>query len=193
MKRCVDFLFSFVGLIVLSPLFVFVFIMIKIKMTGPVFFIQKRVGKNGKLFNMIKFRTMIIEHSGSSISVAGDNRITTFGKTLRKHKIDELPTVFNVLLGDMSIVGPRPDVLGYADKLVGENRNILKLRPGITSPASIKYANEEEVLAGVENPQEYNDTIIYPDKIKINLDYYYNRTFIGDIKIILNTVFKTHY
>ena len=127
-------------------------------------------------------------HDGSSVSVAGESRITPLGAKLRKYKIDELPELWNVLIGNMSFVGPRPDVPGYADKLEGEDRNILKLRPGITGPASLKYRNEEELLAKQANPQEYNDFVIYPDKVRINLFYLKHYSFIMDIKIIIATV-----
>ena len=157
-------------------------------MPEPVFFIQKRIGLNGKAFKVIKFRTMSVNHNGSSISVRGENRITPFGIWLRKYKLDELPELFNVLKGDMSIVGPRPDVPGYADKLIGENRKILNLKPGITGLASLKYVDEEFILSKVNNPKEYNDNIIFPDKVKINLYYYYNHSFSGDIKIIFKTI-----
>ena len=126
------------------------------------------------------------------VTTANDNRILPFGKWLRKTKLDEIVELVNVLKGEMSLVGPRPDVEGYADKLEGEERKVLELRPGITGPASLKYINEEEILANVDNPQQYNDKVIFPDKVKINLDYYHNRTFWGDIKIILNTVFYNH-
>lgn len=193
MKFLFDRLVSFVGLICLSPVLLVVAILIKIKMPGgPAFFTQKRVGRNGKLFTMYKFRSMTVSHSGSSISVAGESRITPLGAVLRKYKLDELPELWNVFVGDMSFVGPRPDVPGYADKLQGEDRLILKLRPGITGPASLKYANEEEILAQVANPQQYNDEVIFPDKVKINLNYYYNHTFIGDIKLIFQTVFRSY-
>lgn len=194
MKNFFDKITSFIGILVFTPVFLIVAILIKIKMpNGPVFFTQKRVGKDGKLFTIYKFRTMKITHSGSSISVKGENRITPLGEKLRKYKLDELPALLNVLKGDMSFVGPRPDVPGYADKLKGEDRLILKLKPGITGPASIKYANEEEILAKQKNPKKYNDEVIFPDKVKINLDYYYNHSFIGDIKLILNTIFRTNY
>ena len=194
MKNFFDKITSFIGILVFTPVFLIVAILIKIKMpNGPVFFTQKRVGKDGKLFTIYKFRTMKITHSGSSISVKGENRITPLGEKLRKYKLDELPALLNVLKGDMSFVGPRPDVPGYADKLKGEDRLVLKLKPGITGPASIKYANEEEILAKQKNPKQYNDEVIFPDKVKINLDYYYNHSFIGDIKLILNTIFRTNY
>lgn len=162
-------------------------------MPGPVLFTQKRVGQHGELFKIYKLRTMRINNSSSTITIKGENRITPFGIFLRRYKIDEFPALWNVLKGEMSLVGPRPDVPGYADLLDGENRLILKLKPGITSPATLKYSHEEEILANVNNPQEYNDTVIYPDKVKMNLDYFYTRTFIGDIKIITNTIFRTDY
>lgn len=190
LKFIFDRVAAFVGLLFLWPLLLIVAICIKIKMPGPVLFVQRRVGKEARLFKMYKFRTMTLNHSGSSISVAGENRITPLGAVLRKYKIDELPELWNVLIGDMSFVGPRPDVPGYADNLIGEDRLILKLRPGITGPASLKYANEEELLAQIDNPQEYNDNVIFPDKVKINLEYYYNHTFISDIKFIFKTIFR---
>ncbi len=193
-KYIFDRLAAFFGLLFFLPVLLVVWCLIKIKMpAGSAFFKQKRVGRRGKLFTIIKFRTMTINHSGSSVSVAGESRITPLGASLRKYKLDELPELWNVLKGDMSFVGPRPDVPGYADKLTGENRKILELRPGITGPASLKYANEEEILAKVDNPKQYNDEVIFPDKVKINLEYYENMSFWGDIKIIINTIFRTDY
>lgn len=193
MKFLFDRIVSFCGLLFLWPVLLVVAILIKIKMPGgPVIFTQKRVGRGGKLFTMYKFRSMTVGHSGSSVSVAGEHRITPLGAKLRKYKLDELPELWNVFIGDMSFVGPRPDVPGYADKLQGEDRLILKLRPGITGPASLKYANEEEILAQVPDPIRYNDEVIFPDKVKINLDYYYKHTFIGDIKLIFQTVFRSY-
>ena len=193
-KRTFDFCSSLIGLLVLSPLLILFSIAIKISSSGPVFFLQKRVGKGGKLFTLIKFRSMIVEQDNISTATArGDTRITKVGEFLRKYKLDELPELWNVLKGEMSLVGPRPDVPGYADKLVGRDRDILKLRPGITGAASIKYVNEEEILASQENPQKYNDEVIFPDKVKVNLDYYENRSFWLDIKIIFATIFRTSY
>ena len=167
--------------------------MIRIKMPdGPVVFRQKRVGRDGKLFTMYKFRSMSVGHGGSSVSVAGESRITPFGAVLRKYKLDELPELWNVLVGDMSFVGPRPDVPGYCDRLQGEDRLVLRLRPGITGPASLKYADEEELLARVDDPVAYNDEVIFPDKVRINLDYYHNHTFTGDLKLIWQTVFRSY-
>ena len=169
-------------------------ILIKSTSKGPVFFIQERVGKDGKIFKMIKFRAMFVtQEASSTISIKGDIRVTKIGVFLRKYKLYELPELINVLLGQMSLVGPRPDVPGYADKLVGEDRNILKLRPGITSPASLKYSNEEEILVKQKNPKAYNDEVIYPDKVRINLEYYNNQSIWLDIKIIFATIFRTSY
>lgn len=188
-KKLFDCGVSFFGLIILSPVLIIVGILIRIKMPGgSVIFRQKRVGQYGKLFTMYKFRSMTVSHSGSSISVKGESRITPLGAVLRKYKLDELPELWNVLIGDMSFVGPRPDVPGYADKLEGESRRILLLKPGITGPASLKYRNEEELLAEQENPQKYNDEVLFPDKVRINIDYLDNWSFWYDIKIIVYTV-----
>ena len=188
-KWLFDRIMSLVGLIVLSPVLLVVAILIRVKMPGgPVLFKQKRVGKDGKLFTMVKFCSMSVAHGGSSVSVAGESRITPLGAKLRKYKLDELPELWNVFIGDMSFVGPRPDVPGYADKLVGENRVILKLRPGITGPASLKYRDEETLLATVEDPIRYNDEVIFPDKVRINKEYYYNWSFWQDIRYIVRTV-----
>lgn len=188
-KWLFDRIMSLVGLIVLSPVLLVVAVLIRVKMPGgPVLFKQKRVGKEGKLFTMVKFRSMSVAHGGSSVSVAGESRITPLGAKLRKYKLDELPELWNVLIGDMSFVGPRPDVPGYADKLVGEDRVILKLRPGITGPASLKYRDEETLLATVEDPIRYNDEVIFPDKVRINKEYYYNWSFWQDIRYIVRTV-----
>ena len=188
-KRIFDLLASAIGLILLSPLLLAIAVFIKLKMPGPVLFRQERIGRNGKPFTIFKFRSMTLDHQGSTISVKGEKRITPLGAFLRKHKFDELPELWNVVCGDMSLVGPRPDMPGYANQLVGEEKLILKLRPGITGPASLKYANEEELLAGVADPVKYNDEIIWPDKVRINLDYYYNRSFLGDMLIIFKTIF----
>lgn len=189
MKWIFDRIVSFVGLLFLWPVLIIVAVLIRCKMPGgPVLFTQKRVGRHGKLFTIYKFRTMTVSHGGSSVSVAGEARITPLGATLRRFKLDELPELWNVLIGDMSFVGPRPDVPGYADQLTGDDRRILELRPGITGPASLKYRDEEELLAKVENPQVYNDTVIYPDKIKLNLYYLDHYSFIKDIQMIFCTV-----
>ena len=189
LKLIFDKVVSFLGLLFLWPVLIVVAVLIKIKMPGgSVLFKQQRVGQNGKLFTMVKFRSMIVNHSGSTVSVAGESRITPLGAKLRKYKLDELPELWNVLKGDMSFVGPRPDVPGYADNLQGEDRRILELKPGITGPASLKYRNEEDLLSKQTDPLEYNDKVIYPDKIKINLYYLKNYSFLTDLKIILCTV-----
>lgn len=188
-KSFFDRCMSFIGLIILSPILLLVAILIRLKMPGgPVIFKQLRVGQYGKLFTMYKFRSMAVHHSGSSVSVAGEARITPLGAKLRKYKLDELPELWNVLIGDMSFVGPRPDVPGYADRLEGDDRRMLQLKPGITGPASLKYRNEEELLAKQDDPQKYNDEVLYPDKVRINLDYLEHWSFWKDIKIIVYTV-----
>ena len=202
-KRLFDISASFFGLLFLWPILLIVAIMVKIKMPGgPAFFVQKRVGKGGKLFNCHKFRTMTVKHNGSTVSVAGDSRITPFGAVLRHYKLDELPGLWDVLIGNMSFVGPRPDVPGYADKLTGDDRDVLKLRPGITGPATLKYRLEDEMISdyvtkrqaeGDKRPMqeiatEYNDKVIYPDKVRINCYYYRNYSFWKDIEMIFATV-----
>jgi len=178
---------------VLWPLMLVIAILIAVRMPGgPVLFRQQRVGRGGRLFTLVKFRTMLPSSPGSTVSVAGDPRITPLGATLRRLKLDELPELWNVLIGDMSLVGPRPDVPGYADKLTGEDLDVLRLRPGITGPASLKYANEEEILALVDDPQRYNDEVIFPDKVRINLQYYRSHSLAGDIKLILATIFRSY-
>lgn len=189
LKFLFDRVVAFVGLLFLWPVLIFVAVLIRVKMPGgPVIFKQQRVGRNGKLFTMYKFRSMTVSHSGSSVSVAGESRITPLGAKLRKYKLDELPELWNVLIGDMSFVGPRPDVPGYADSLTGSDRDVLKLRPGITGPASLKYRNEEEILASVDDPVKYNDEVIFPDKVRINLYYLDHQSFWMDIKLIICTV-----
>lgn len=203
LKFVFDRVVSFLGLLLLWPVLAVVAVLVKIKMPGgPVFFVQKRVGKGGKLFNCHKFRTMTVNHHGSTVSVAGDNRITPLGAKLRHFKLDELPGLWDVLIGKMSFVGPRPDVPGYADKLEGDNRDVLKLRPGITGPATLKYRREDEMIAEyVAEKQmagdhresqviaeEYNDKVIYPDKVRLNCYYYRHYSFLKDIQIILCTV-----
>lgn len=188
-KYIFDRVVSLVGLLLIWPLLLVLVLMIRRSMPGaPAIFKQQRVGKDGRLFTMYKFRTMVPHHSGSSVSVAGEDRITPLGKTLRRYKLDELPELWNILIGDMSFVGPRPDVPGYADCLEGEDREILNLRPGITGPASLKYRNEEELLAKVEDPIAYNDEVIYPDKVRLNRYYYHHYSFVMDIRMIFATV-----
>lgn len=189
LKFILDRQMALIGLLILWPVLLVVAILIRIKMPGgPVIFKQKRVGRNGKLFTMYKFRSMTVGHGGSSVSVAGESRITPLGAKLRHYKLDELPELWNVLIGDMSFVGPRPDVPGYADQLKGKAREVLKLRPGITGPASLKYRDEEDLLAKQSDPQRYNDEVIFPDKVRINLYYLHHYSFIKDIEMIICTV-----
>ena len=192
LKWIFDRVMALIGLIFLWPILLVVAILIKIQMPGPVLFVQQRVGRNGKLFSCHKFRSMTIGHGGSSVSVAGEARITPLGAKLRKYKLDELPELWDVFIGTMSFVGPRPDVPGYADKLQGEDRIVLTLRPGITGPATLKYRNEEEMLATVEDPVKYNDEVIYPDKVRINRYYAEHYSFIKDIQMIFCTVLGKH-
>lgn len=187
-KTIIDRLLAAAGLIFAFPIMLLTGIAIAVSMPGaPVLFRQKRVGRNGRLFTMVKFRTMRPDHGGSSVSVAGESRITSLGASLRRLKIDELPELWNVLKGDMSFVGPRPDVPGYADCLSGDDRLILSLRPGITGPATLRYRYEEELLALQPDPQSYNDRVIYPDKVRINLEYLRDRSLGLDLRIIAAT------
>lgn len=190
-KSLFDRVASILGLIILFPVLIVIGILIHIKMPGgPVIFRQKRIGQYGRIFTMYKFRSMTVIHSGSSVSVKGESRITPLGAVLRKYKLDELPELWNVLIGDMSLVGPRPDVPGYADKLKGEDRRLLLLKPGITGPASLKYRNEEELLSKQDNPQKYNDDVLFPHKVRINIEYLNNWSFWNDIKIIVYTILE---
>ena len=207
LKWIFDRLVAFIGLVCFSPIFLVVAILIKLKMPGgPVLFVQDRVGKDGKLFHCHKFRTMQVHHNGATVSVAGDSRITPLGAKLRHYKLDELPGLWDVLIGNMSFVGPRPDVPGYADQLQGDDRDVLKLRPGITGPATLKYRREDEMIAdyvaqrqaqGDNRPMqeiatEYNDQVIYPDKVRLNSYYYRHYSFLRDIHMILATVLGKH-
>lgn len=154
------------------------------------FFIQERVGRHGRRFKVIKLRTMRVDSSlTTTVTTAGDVRVTPLGRFFRRTKLDELPQLINVFKGDMSFVGPRPDVPGYADALVGEDRLVLAVRPGITGPATLKYRNEEELLAGAEDPERYNDEVIYPDKVRLNREYVQNWSFWGDLRYIWQTIF----
>ena len=188
-KRIFDIIFSIIGLIIFWPIILIAWIIASIDTKSNGFFLQKRVGENGKIFTIIKIKTMK-KNKGSSITTVNDSRITKSGKFFRKYKIDELPQLINILKGDMSFVGPRPDVPGYADKLKGDDRIILSIKPGITGPATLKYKNEEEILAKVKNPKEYNDKIIWPDKVEINKQYIRNWSLIKDIEYIIQTLRK---
>lgn len=193
MKRFIDILFSCLGLLVLSPLLFLISIIIKLDSRGPALFIQKRIGRGFREFEIYKFRTMVVdaEKKGPHITVGGDDRITRTGKFLRKYKIDELPQLVNVLKGDMSFVGPRPEVGKYVKLFKSDYKELLKIRPGITDPASIKYSNEEDVLALSQNQEENYIKNILPAKIKLSLEYIngQNNVF-ADLRLIFKTVFK---
>ncbi|MCB0452958.1 MAG: sugar transferase [Aequorivita sp.] len=177
LKRLFDIVLSGIGLIFLGWL-ILILILLAYFDTGKGIFLQKRIGQYGKPFNIYKI---------SSIKVSSRS-ISKFGKFLRKSKVDELPQLLNVFFGQMSFVGPRPDIPGYYDKLEGEDRKILELKPGLTSEASLKYYNEESILKNKDEPLDYNDTVIFPDKVKMNLEYYYKQSFTEDLRIILKTI-----
>ncbi len=188
-KRTFDLLLSILGAVATSPIVLIAWAVASFETKSNGFFIQKRVGKNGVVFDIYKIKTMKnIKDIDTTITTRNDKRITKSGAFLRKYKIDELPQLFNILKGDMSFVGPRPDVKGYADKLEGEDRIVLSIRPGITGPASIKYKNEEDILAKVDNPVKYNDEIIWPDKVRINKEYIKNWSLSKDIEYIKKTI-----
>ena len=202
LKPLFDRIVSFIGLLLIWPFLLVIALLVRIKIGRPVFFVQERVGKDGKHFRIHKFHTMTDGLDESPVSIAGEERITPLGAKLRHYKLDELPELWDVFIGKMSFVGPRPDVPGYADKLEGDDRDVLKLRPGITGPASLKYRNEEELIADyVKQAQAqgdsrserdialwYNDNILWPDKVKINCYYYRNYSFAKDIQMLFCTV-----
>ena len=189
-KRSFDVALSLLGLIFCGWIIVLAWIVASLDTKSNGFFLQKRVGKGGKLFTVIKIKTMLsISSVKTTITKDGDPRITSCGRFFRKTKIDELPQLINVLLGQMSFVGPRPDVPGYADKLQGKERLILSIRPGITGPATLAYRNEEEILAMQQDPIRYNDEVIYPHKVTLNLDYIENWSMKKDLYYIYKTVF----
>ena len=191
MKRLFDITASFFGIIILSPLLIFIGLWVGLSSKGGVFYKQIRVGKNNKDFKLYKFRSMRVNSDKQGLLTVGskDSRITKAGYFIRKYKIDELPQLFNVLKGDMSFVGPRPEVRRYVDLYSREQMKVLSVRPGITDPASIKYRNENDILSSASNPEEYYIQHIMPDKLKINIDYINTQTFIKDIKIIFQTIF----
>ena len=188
-KRTFDIVISLIGIGLTWWLMLLAWIIASIDTKSNGLFIQKRIGKDGKPFFMFKIKTMKTTHElDTTVTTSKDSRITKSGAFFRKTKIDELPQLWNVLVGDMSFVGPRPDVEGYADRLIGEDKVILLLRPGITGPASLKYKNEEEILSRQSDPTKYNDTVIWPDKVRINKKYIEEWSFMKDIKYIINTV-----
>ena len=191
LKFVFDRFFAFLGLIILSPVILVIYVLHKIRMPkGKFLYKQVRIGKGGKPFKIFKIRTMADDSETlGCVSVANDERILPFGHWLRESKVDTFLELINILIGDMSFVGPRPDVPGYADKLEGDDRVILKMRPGLTGPASIKYRHEDKILAQQADPQRYNDEVIWPDKVKINREYYENWSVWKDIAILWKTVF----
>lgn len=189
LKRSLDIGASAIGIAVLWPLIAVTWYMAGRDTGASGFFFQQRVGRGGKLFKVVKLRTMR-PVEGTTVTQAGDDRITRLGAKLRRYKLDELPQLWNVLIGDMSLVGPRPDVPGFMDHLTGSDRKILMLRPGITGPASLKYRDEEELLAGVDDPERYNAEVIWPDKVRINLEYLNDWSFRKDIGYIVKTVLR---
>lgn len=208
MKFMFDRVMSFIGLAILCWVYLIIMILIKIQMPdGPVFFTQERIGRQGKRFKIHKFRTMYVDQEGPSVAYPMEGRITPLGAKLRRLKLDELPELWDVFIGNMSFVGPRPDVPGYADCLEGEDRVILELRPGITGPATLKYRNEEKLIidyvekakAEGDPRQEqeiavwFNDNVIYPDKVRINKYYAQHATFWLDMKMIFCTLLGKDY
>jgi len=189
-KYFFDRIFALLAIILLIPVFLIISIVMRVRTGNPLIFKQKRTGKDGRLFTIFKFRTMYENIDTNTVSTSKDYRITPEGAFLRRWKLDELPELFNVLRGDMSFVGPRPDMPGYAESLSEEGRKILGLRPGITGPATLKYIDEEEILANVPDPVKYNDEVIFPDKVKVNLKYLERYSLLEDIKLIYYTLIR---
>lgn len=191
LKRAFDIFFSLTGLLLLSPFFILVGLLIKLDSKGPIFFSQERIGRHFKPFRILKFRTMVRCNNGPLITTAIDQRITRIGKYLRRYKIDELPQLLNVLKGDMSLVGPRPEVKKYVALFESDYRKILTVRPGITDPASIMYKNEEDLLAVSRDYEEFYIKKILPDKIRLSLKYIEHPSIVKDTLIIFKTLLKT--
>lgn len=189
-KYIFDRIFAVLAIILLLPVFLIISIVMRVRTGNPLIFKQKRTGKDGRLFTIFKFRTMYENIDTNTVSTSKDYRITPEGAFLRRWKLDELPELFNVLKGDMSFVGPRPDMPGYAKSLSGEGRKILSMRPGITGPATLKYIDEEKILANVPDPVKYNDEVIFPDKVKVNLKYLERYSLLEDIKLIYYTLIR---
>lgn len=190
LKRIFDIVFSIAGLIILSPVFLIIAVIIKTDSKGPVIYKQLRVGKNGKDFNVLKFRSMKTDSDKSGLLTVGgkDSRITKSGYFIRKYKLDEFPQLVNVMKGDMSFVGPRPEVRKYVSLYNENQKKVLEVRPGITDIASITYRNENELLEKAKDPETYYINEIMPDKIRLNLEYLNDRSFLKDIKVILKTI-----
>lgn len=193
-RQVIKFIFDRIAGTILSvitfPLVLFIALVLIFTQGFPIFYVQERVGYKGKIFKMVKFRTMRKNaDSTNTITIKGDRRVTPIGAWLRRYKLDELPELWHVMVGQMSMVGPRPDVKKYSERLKGEERKILNLRPGITGPATLKYLNEEELLAQQPDPISYNDNVIFPDKVRINMEYYKRYNLWLDLKYIFATIF----
>jgi len=188
MKRAFDLIVALIGFLVVLPLIAIMALLVRLTSPGPALYVQTRIGRFGKPFSCIKFRTMRVHADSNTVTVDGDKRITGMGRFLRKTKLDELPQLWNVITGRMSFVGPRPDVPGYADRLQGTDRRVLDLRPGITGPATLLFRHEEELLAASKDPIRFNDEVIFAEKVMINLEYADCLSFWGDIGYILATV-----
>ena len=191
-KRLFDLVFSIAGFLLISPFLLIVAILIKLDSKGPVFFFQQRMGKDGRIFRLIKFRSMYVDpqKEKQGFTPGDSSRITRIGRIIRKTKIDELPELINVIKGDMSLVGPRPEVPKYRSFYSGKYREILKLRPGITDLASIKYKNEEEILKKSNDPEKTYTEVILPDKLELALEYKKKMSFSTDLKMIFGTILR---
>ena len=188
-KRLFDFIAALAGLVVLSPLMLVLAVLVRATSPGPALFIQERVGRHGRVFRCAKFRTMGTgAQAQGTVTTAADARVTPLGRWLRRWKLDELPQLWNVLAGRMSFVGPRPDVPGYADRLQGDDRRILELRPGITGLATLLFRDEERLLALAKNPQAFNDAVVYPEKVRLNREYLETGSFWRDLGYVFATV-----
>lgn len=187
MKRLFDLVLSVVGLVILSPFFVLTSVLLLIFQGWPVFFVQTRVGSKGRTFRLLKFRTMKNDNKGQLITVAGDSRVTAVGRLLRKTKLDEIPQLINVLKGDMSFVGPRPEVVHYVNMYSDEQRRVLDLKPGITDPASLTYFDESEILSTQKDSEDYYIHVLMPEKIRINLNYGARANLLTDLWLIAIT------
>lgn len=188
-KRLFDFIAALAGLVVLSPLMLVLAVLVRATSPGPALFIQERVGRHGRVFRCAKFRTMGTgAQAQGTVTTAADSRVTPLGRFLRRWKLDELPQLWNVLAGRMSFVGPRPDVPGYADRLRGDDRRILELRPGITGPATLLFRDEERLLALAKSPQAFNDAVVYPEKVRLNREYLETGSFWRDLGYVFATV-----
>ena len=191
-KRCADATLALAGIVTLLPLFVLTALLIKLDSAGPVLFVHERIGRSFRPFRMYKFRTMRADAplEGSVVTVRGDTRVTRMGRLLRRTKLDELPQLINVLSGEMSLVGPRPEVRRYVEQFRRDYEELLTVRPGITDPASLKYRDEEAILATAACPEDYYVHQVLPDKIQLSKAYVRSASFLGDLSIILRTLFR---